>query len=412
MPAIKVGTATSAGISRVYAAIARELARTWRVQYLTSARPGDRIEVNASVVGEGSAAQTLKIKDTGSIQAPPPSSLVPKGAYGPGGPLGVAVAVGFLVLIAVLFFLAGMRGSWVRSRIAPHTGEAKGKNSRQKRKQRRSEALAAVFGATERALGNLKQWRWVQRMLEQGSVPLRTVEFFWIMIGSALGLALLAALAGQHALVIMGMLLGGAAIPFVFVWLKMRRRLRAFEDQLPDLLITIAASLKAGHSFKQGLQAVVDEGPRNAPLTFLLVHGNPTWGYLYREFIRRLSPRYRVIAPDHVGFGRSDKPRDPRWYTLDRRFARISLRHGCGHRAPATAVCAQDPVADGDGTHGELHAHRHPVLPRLRDHLLEPGVHAPALPHAGRPLDDRHRPRPNDNRLGALEKDRLIQRLT
>jgi len=65
-------------------------------------------------------------------------------------------------------------------------------------------------------------------------------------------------------------------------------------------------------------QAVVDEGPRDAPLTFLLLHGNPTWGYLYREFIRRLSPRYRVIVPDHVGFGRSDKPRDPRWYTLDR----------------------------------------------------------------------------------------------
>ena len=40
----------------------------------------------------------------------------------------------------------------------------------------------------------------------------------------------------------------------------MRKRLRAFENQLPDLLITIAASLKAGHSFKQGLQAVVDEG--------------------------------------------------------------------------------------------------------------------------------------------------------
>ncbi len=40
----------------------------------------------------------------------------------------------------------------------------------------------------------------------------------------------------------------------------MRRRLGEFEDQLPDLLITIAASLKAGHSFKQGVQAVVDEG--------------------------------------------------------------------------------------------------------------------------------------------------------
>ncbi|HUJ26643.1 MAG TPA: hypothetical protein VLW85_11535, partial [Myxococcales bacterium] len=48
-------------------------------------------------------------------------------------------------------------------------------------------------------------------------------------------------------------------------------------------------------------QAVVDEGPRDAKLTFLLAHGNPTWGFLYREFVKRLSSRYRVIAPDHVG---------------------------------------------------------------------------------------------------------------
>lgn len=70
-------------------------------------------------------------------------------------------------------------------------------------------------------------------------------------------------------------------------------------------------------------QAVVDEGPRDAKATFLLLHGNPTWSFLYREFIRRLSPNYRVIAPDHVGFGRSDKPRDPRWYTLDRHIGNL-----------------------------------------------------------------------------------------
>jgi len=73
-----------------------------------------------------------------------------------------------------------------------------------------------------------------------------------------------------------------------------------------------------------GRQAVVDEGPREAKLTFLLLHGNPTWGFLYREFIRRLSSKYRVIAPDHVGFGRSDKPRDPRWYTLERHIGNLS----------------------------------------------------------------------------------------
>ena len=69
-------------------------------------------------------------------------------------------------------------------------------------------------------------------------------------------------------------------------------------------------------------QAVVDEGPRSK-LTFLLLHGNPTWGFLYRKFIERLSPKHRVIVPDHAGFGRSDKPRDPRWYTLDRHIANL-----------------------------------------------------------------------------------------
>jgi tight adherence protein B len=56
----------------------------------------------------------------------------------------------------------------------------------------------------------------------------------------------------------------GAAIPYVWVTLKARRRMLAFEDQLPDLLVTLAASLKAGHSFKQGIQTIVDEGQEPA----------------------------------------------------------------------------------------------------------------------------------------------------
>ena len=49
-------------------------------------------------------------------------------------------------------------------------------------------------------------------------------------------------------------------MPLLFVWFKANRRAAAFEDQLPDLLMSIASTLKAGHSFKQGIQAVVDEG--------------------------------------------------------------------------------------------------------------------------------------------------------
>ena len=49
----------------------------------------------------------------------------------------------------------------------------------------------------------------------------------------------------------------------------------------------------------------------------ILVHGEPTWGYLYRNFIPRLSRHFRVIAYDHMGFGKSETPQDAD-YTLDR----------------------------------------------------------------------------------------------
>jgi haloalkane dehalogenase len=51
----------------------------------------------------------------------------------------------------------------------------------------------------------------------------------------------------------------------------------------------------------------VDEGPRHAPVV-LMLHGEPTWSFLYRKMIPPVAAAgYRAIAPDHIGFGRSDK---------------------------------------------------------------------------------------------------------
>lgn len=53
----------------------------------------------------------------------------------------------------------------------------------------------------------------------------------------------------------------------------------------------------------------VDEGPRDAAETLLLLHGEPTWSYLYRKMIPPLAEAgHRVVVPDLVGFGKSDKP--------------------------------------------------------------------------------------------------------
>ncbi|QGZ94796.1 haloalkane dehalogenase [Terricaulis silvestris] len=64
--------------------------------------------------------------------------------------------------------------------------------------------------------------------------------------------------------------------------------------------------------------AAIDEGPRTAA-PVLLLHGEPTWSFLYRKIIARLAAAgHRAVAPDLIGFGRSDKPADRADYTYER----------------------------------------------------------------------------------------------
>jgi haloalkane dehalogenase len=52
----------------------------------------------------------------------------------------------------------------------------------------------------------------------------------------------------------------------------------------------------------------------------LLLHGEPTWSFLYRKLIPRLAAGARAVVPDYFGFGRSDKPTDVGWYSYDGHF--------------------------------------------------------------------------------------------
>jgi len=73
----------------------------------------------------------------------------------------------------------------------------------------------------------------------------------------------------------------------------------------------------------------LDEGPRDAEIVVML-HGNPSWSYYWRNLVTGLSDRYRCIVPDHIGMGFSDKPDDDRYdYTLQSRVVDVAalLRH-------------------------------------------------------------------------------------
>jgi haloalkane dehalogenase len=98
----------------------------------------------------------------------------------------------------------------------------------------------------------------------------------------------------------------------------------------------------------------LDEGRGEA---VVMLHGNPTWSFFYRDLIRGLRDRYRVIAPDHVGCGLSDKPGDDRYaYVLQSRVDDLdALLEHLGLGEGLTLV-----LHDWGGMIGMAWASRHP----------------------------------------------------
>ncbi|HEY7707842.1 MAG TPA: type II secretion system F family protein [Gaiellaceae bacterium] len=253
------GASSSAELRQAYAQIAAELRRSWRLEYLTSARPGDPVALEASLPRLGKGSAQLSIPGDGSPAPPAPSRLLPESVYESFfGTQVVGALVGLLVLLAGTFLITSVRGSRLRRRLAPHISGPSG--SKRKQDRERLQAAAGLFRATERTFGHWKQWVALARLLERSDIPLRTVEFVYLSCGAGLAAGLVGGMLAQSSLTILALMAGGAAIPWLVVWIKGKRRTTAFENQLPDLLITLAASLKAGHSFKTGLQTIVDEG--------------------------------------------------------------------------------------------------------------------------------------------------------
>ena len=116
--------------------------------------------------------------------------------------------------------------------------------------------------------------------------------------------------------------------------------------------------------------ARIDEGDGHP---VVLVHGEPTWSFLYRHVIPPLlDAGLRVVAPDHPGLGRSDKPADRDWFTYDRMVEAFDAHlDAAGIDEPCTLV-----VHDWGGPIGLRWAVEHPQrVARLV--ILDTGLFAP-----------------------------------
>ena len=92
---------------------------------------------------------------------------------------------------------------------------------------------------------------------------------------------------------------------------------------IPDWLRPLYPFAPANFVTPRGARmSYLDEGPR-VDSAVLMLHGNPTWSFYYRNLVRAISTTRRCIVPDHIGMGRSDKPEDYP-YTLATRIDDIA----------------------------------------------------------------------------------------
>ncbi len=251
------GAADSAALGEVYNSIAEELSRTWRLEYVTSALPSEEISLTATAADESASAKVVAPGSPVTTRKPQIEGRLPEQFFGSfWGQAAFAAVVGLIVLLAAGFAFASPRGAWLKGRLEPHIAT---KRRAKQAGRERLKIAAGLFHATENALSKFKPWHRLQRILERADLPLRTVEFVYLMLGAGLVGGLVAAGLTQTVPLIALGLLGGAALPYLFVTFKAKQRVRMFENQLPDLLVTMAAGLKAGHSFRQAIQSVVDE---------------------------------------------------------------------------------------------------------------------------------------------------------
>lgn len=207
----------------------------------------------------------------------------------PWGALATALAVSSLMLLATVAVPARPRGAWIRSRLEPYGGPASA----------RTRARAGVFsgslprlqGLAEQALRRTSLASRLERTLERAHVRRTpaTMVFWSVALGvaatlvvglgsSSFGLGLLA-------------LVAGLAAPWLWTAQKARRRMLAFDAQLPDALLTISGALRVGHSFSQSMRTIVEEGQAPASEEFERVLAETRLGRPLDEALEAMATR-------------------------------------------------------------------------------------------------------------------------
>ena len=181
-----------------------------------------------------------------------------------------ALPAGLFLGILLIFFglssILGAAGGGVEARMARYAGPGSGaiaaeaaEKSKKKAKRRKDRQDIDPFATLSADVEDKRFAMKVQRDLARANLKLRVSEYYYIRIGASLGLGLILFVLRDPVSGIIGFILG-YFLPRIWVGRRISGRLGAFNKQLPDTIVLLSNSLRAGSSFLQSIELVSREG--------------------------------------------------------------------------------------------------------------------------------------------------------
>jgi tight adherence protein B len=280
--------ANMTGLGAAYRSLSRELDRTWQLSYLSQAREGDRVDLTIRA-GRAASTTSLRIPD----QSGDGGTLLPRALA-----LSPITAAAVVLLAALLLAGAGAVGRGRRRSpeiarlLEPHvTPPDRGDES-----PRRFARFESLLAWTERSLSELPGSERLARALERSGLKLRIGLLPYLAGLAAFVFGVVATIVGAPpALALLAMLVGLLS-PFIVLKIVAQRRTKAFDRQLPDVLATIASTLRAGHGLRTALRAIADDGAAPSSEEFSRVLGEERLGRPLDEAIAAMCER--IGSPD------------------------------------------------------------------------------------------------------------------
>ena len=255
---------SAASLEAVYRSLSAKLASEYLLRYRSSAGPAEKVIVDVDVADIPRTLRTTYRSPNIPLTPVEPyhRSTMDRVLSSPLSALAIAVLVGLLVAITIRAILR-RRDATVRGRVAqfvnPLEATAQGAGVSNPEHDR---FVTRTFTAVDRALVRLSWWERFKRDIEIGEFPIQPVP---LLLGTIALTLLTAIILGTAFLPLYALF--AIAVPFIVnaqVKRKLAKRRDKFAEQLPDNLLVMAASLRAGHSFVGAMSAVVEEADEPA----------------------------------------------------------------------------------------------------------------------------------------------------